>query len=133
MQCIICKIVELNPHPNADHLEIATISVRDELINLVVGTHYEIGTLGIYIPVGAIVPEKLAKEMWVYGRLTGKNKDWVASRKMYGVESSGLFYGSKFYLMVDGSKKIESGPSWENHWQEGDDVTAAIGVTFRNN
>lgn len=82
---------------------------------IVVGDHYSEGQLGFFIPEGSIVPDKLADEMLVLGRLGGKKKNRVLKRRMDGVLSDGLFYGSQ-------------GASWNPKWIIGQDVTEEVGV-----
>jgi hypothetical protein len=74
----------------------------------VVGDHYDEGVLGIFIPDGAIIPDKLVD----------------------GIFSEGLFYGSRFWVVEWGEKVYNDGPSFSPSWKEGDDVSEAIGVTF---
>lgn len=100
--------------------------------HVVVGDHYEDGTLGVFIRAGAVVPERLLREMWLWnedtgkGRLGGKRGDRVRVRDLRGCRSDGLFYGSRY--TADGA--VQAGPSWDEAWssQPGLDVTAALGV-----
>jgi hypothetical protein len=96
-----------------------------------VGVHYDEGTLGIFLPDGAIIPDKLADEMWVKGKLAGKQKNRVKARAMRGVQTEGLFYGSRFFEDKDGTRQLVESASWNPVWKAGDDVTAEIGVTFK--
>jgi hypothetical protein len=98
--------------------------------SVVVGNHYDDGVLGIFIPEGAIVPDKLAEEMWIKGKLAGKKKNRVKSRKIGGSVSEGLFYGSRFFIMKGEEKEYFGGESWNLDWIEGQDVTEEIGVKF---
>jgi hypothetical protein len=125
-KCIVYPI-HLKPHPNADNLSIGQVGDHQ----VVVGVHYDEGTLGIFIPDGAIIPDKLAEEMWLKGKLAGKQKNRVKARPMRGERSDGLFYGSRFYEVKDGQQVWVESASWNHSWKEGDDVTAEIGVTFR--
>ena len=100
---------------------------------IVTGDHYDEGTLGVFIPDGAIIPDKLADEMRVLGKLAGKKKNRVKARTLFGYESEGLFYGSRFYDVIgDNNQKVFGvGPSWNPDWIEGQDVTEELGVTFK--
>jgi hypothetical protein len=109
---------------NKLHVKIAKLGPYQ----VVVGDHYEEGQLGFHIPANAIVPDKIAEEMWLKGKLAGRNKNKVKDRKMYGVTSEGLFYGA--YYFHDGNY-IESS-SWNPSWQEEQDITAEIGVEFND-
>ena len=125
-RCIVYPIHILSDHPEAEGLEVAEVGGH----SLVVGKHYDEGTLGIFIPDGAIIPDKLAEEMRVLGRLAGKQRNRVKARDFFGVFSEGLYYGSRFYDLAEGQKVYSNGPSWNPDWIEGQDVTDEIGVTF---
>jgi hypothetical protein len=129
MKCIVGRI-HLRDHPDPS-LKIGEINGHQ----VVVGNHYEDGTLGFFIPDGAIVPDKLAEEMWVKGRLAGKQKNRVKARKFKGVHSDGLFYGSRYFLPTSTLSKLRGktyhdSPSWKPEWKEGDDVTEQVGIIF---
>jgi len=126
MKCIIAPLINIQRHPTLPHLCTATVAGN----NVVVGDHYDEGALGIFIPEGAIVPDKLAEEMWVKGRLAGKQKNRVKASKRDGAASDGLFYGSRFWTLKDGHKVYQDSASWNPAWKEGDDVTMEVGVTF---
>ncbi len=119
MQCIVYPIKMIRRHPKPG-LWIANVGS----FQVVVGSepdgrcHYEHGQLGFFIPEGAVVPDKLAKEMLVFGMLAGKKKDTVRAKQRQGIASDGLFYGSQ-------------GESWNPAWKEGDDVTDEVGITFK--
>lgn len=125
-QCIIARLTNLRDHPTISHLQLATVAGRQ----VVVGRHYDEGILGIFLPDGAVVPDKLAEEMWVKGKLAGKKGNRVKARERDGILSEGLFYGSIFWVVESEGKVYNKGPSWNPAWTEGQDVTAEIGVTF---
>lgn len=125
-QCIVVSLQNLRDHPSKVDLQIATVAGHQ----IVVGRHYDEGVVGIFIPDGAIIPDRLAEEMWLKGRLAGKNKDRVKKTERNGIVSEGLFYGSRFWLLKDGEKVYQNGPSWNPTWVEGQDVTKEIGVIF---
>jgi hypothetical protein len=118
--------IRLTSHPTQPHLRLGSVGG----FQVVVGDHYEDGTPGVFIPGGAIVPDKLAEEMWVKGRLAGKQKDRVKAREMRGSWSDGLFYGSRYFEVVNGEKVYHDGPSWNPAWVEGQDVTEELGIVF---
>lgn len=113
-KCIVNPI-HLEPHPTREDLKIGKVGGH----TVVVGDHYHEGQLGFFIPENAIIPDKLASEMWVKGRLAGKQKNRVKSRDFFGVHSDGLFYGSQ-------------GASWEEDWKAGDDITEKVGIMFKS-
>jgi hypothetical protein len=125
-RCVVAPIHFKSDHPTADFLQVAEVAGHQ----IVVGRHYDEGTLGVFFPDGAVISQKLAEEMRVAGRLAGKQKNRVKARDFLGVFSEGLFYGSVFFDVVDGVKVYASGSSFDPDWVEGQDVTAELGVTF---
>lgn len=126
MTCIVVRLENLREHPTRTNLQLATVAGKE----IVVGRHYDEGVLGIFIPDGAIIPDRLAEEMWLKGKLAGKNKNRVKRTERYGIVSEGLFYGSRFWTLCGNEKVYQDGPSWNPSWVEGQDVTKEIGVTF---
>ena len=122
---VIVGRISLKDHPTAAHLQVGTVAGYQ----VVVGRHYDEGTMGFFIPDGAIVPDKIAEEMWVKGKLSGKNKDKVKAREMHGVFSEGLFYGSRFWMLEAEEKIYKESASWNPLWVEGQYVSEEIGVT----
>jgi len=91
-------------HPNADRLDIAQIRGW----RCVVGRdQFKTGEAAVYIPIDAVLPETLVKELGIEKGYRNK----VKSIKLRGEFSQGL-------LM-----KVRNG------WKLGDDVTDAIGIT----
>jgi hypothetical protein len=119
MKCLVYAITNITKHPNNQRLWVATAGPW----TIITGSepdgscHYKEGQLGFFLPCGSIVPDRLADEMWVKGKLGGKEKNTVERSNRNGVWSEGLFYGSQ-------------GASWNPAWKEGDDVAAEVGVTF---
>lgn len=126
MKAIIVEIVAIKSIENSQlkHVELSNG------VKLVVGDHYEVGTPGIFIRDGVIVPDKLLVEMWLWneqlnkGRLAGSMGNRVKSRKIAGIDSEGLFYGAYYF---HGGQRIES-PSWNTIWSIGDEVGDQIGI-----
>lgn len=114
---IIVFPISLYDHPTNPQLKIGNVSGQQ----VVTGDHYTQYQLGFFIPEGAVVPEKLLREMWLWndetgkGRLGGKKGNRVKQREMDGVKSTGLFYGSQ-------------GESWNPSWQVGQDITDELGI-----
>ena len=73
-------------------------------------------------------PTAVPDEMWVKGKLSGKNKDRVKAREMHGVFSEGLFYGSRYFVVEFGEKVYIDSPRWNPAWVEGQDVANEVGV-----
>ena len=131
--CIVVKIIDISDIPNSKKKWVVLTSDGNDPVTVVTGDHYENGQPGIFIPEGAIVPEKLLREMWLWndlsnkGRLAGKKGNRVKIRKIDGVVSNGLFYGA--YYLHEGA--CVTSPSWNPLWGLGQDVTQEIGVTFQ--
>jgi RNA ligase (TIGR02306 family) len=96
--------VRLEPHPNADRLELA--KVRGWQCCVVKGQFQE-GGLGIYIPVDAVLPEALIDSLGIRKNYHKR----LRTIKLRGMVSQGLL--------------ISAGP--DN--TEGQDVTEALGIT----
>jgi len=115
--CPVVRIYQIDKHPDADRLQLIKFKVDGTWLQLVTGIHYALNQYGIFIPLGAVVPDKLAEEMELLGKLGGYNKNVVEALQKRGIWSNGLFYG-------------QEGPSFNPKWQEGQDVTEEIGVSF---
>lgn len=100
--------VLIQPHPNADKLELAQIGDYQAIVGK---NQYKTGDLVAYIPEQAIVPQKLLREMGLEGRLSGKGKNRVKAVRLRGILSQGLCYPAR------------------EEWPEGADVTEILGIT----
>ncbi|MCY3986242.1 MAG: RNA ligase (ATP), partial [Candidatus Dadabacteria bacterium] len=106
--------ITIEPHPNADRLELAVIGGYRCIIGK---DQYRTGMLAAYIPEAAICPEDIIAELGLEGRLSGKQKNRVKAVRLRGILSQGLVYpltGKKL-------KKISV--------SEGDDVMGLLGIT----
>lgn len=105
-----CEVVKIDvePHPNADRLEVALIGGYRSII---MKGQFRPGDLAVYIPEQAVVPEEMLKEMGLEGKLAGHEKNRVRAIRLRGVVSQGLLYPAN------------------DDWNEGDDVTEILGVT----
>jgi hypothetical protein len=127
MKTQIVTIDQIDSIPDCNHKRV----ILNNGLTVVTGDHYEVGTPGIYIADGAIVPQKLLEEMWLWnhdlrkGRLAGKRGDRVKTRVLNGVGSAGLFYGAYYF---DKGERKES-PSWNKDWTVGQDVAQEIGIS----
>lgn len=115
------KMHDIRIHPNAPHLRCAFAGEH----KVVTGDHYEEGSLGVFIPAGSIVPDELAEEMWLLGRLGGKKRNRVVAKMMRGELTLGLFYGWK-WRDNDGVRRESK--QWNPAWVEGQDVTEELGL-----
>lgn len=122
---IVRPLIKIRPHPIAKKLRIAECNDKQ----IVVGEHYDEGVLGFFVPPNVIIPDKLLDEMWLKGKLSGKNKNMVQERSMAHVLSSGVFYGSRYYTYENGERVYHESPSWNTSWNDGDDVGGLLGLT----
>lgn len=122
MKCLVYRI-RLTPHSDPK-LMIGQLGDHQ----VVVGNHYDDGVLGFHIPVGAIVPDEILKDMWLLGKLSGSKKNKVKAREMKGILSDGLFYGSRYFVDKDDGRFYIESRSWNPKWKEGDDVAAELGI-----
>ena len=79
--------VKIEPHSNADSLEIARIG---DYRSIVRKGDFKDGDLVAYIPEGAVCPDVLIEQMGLAGRLAGADKNRVKAVKLRGVLSQGL-------------------------------------------
>lgn len=125
-RCVVYPIHLVRDHPAAD-LQVALVGPHQ----VVVGRHYDEGTPVVFIPDGALVPDALADEMRVLGRLAGKRRNRVKARELLGIYSEGLVYGSRFFDVVEGEKRYDVARLWNPEWAEGQDVTEELGIMFK--
>lgn len=99
--------VRIEPHDNADALEIACIGGYRSVVRK---GQFQTGDLVAYIPEQAVLPEALLVEMGLEGRLAGAKRNRVKAIKLRGVLSQGLCYPAR------------------NGWEEGQNVADLLGV-----
>jgi RNA ligase (TIGR02306 family) len=99
--------VAIEPHENADALEIARIGDYRAVVRK---GEFKTGDLIAYIPEGSLVGEALLDEMGLRGKLAGKDGNRVKAIKLRGVLSQGLVYPARA------------------GWSEGQEVSADLGV-----
>ena len=81
--------LRIEPHPNADRLELAAIGG----FRCVVGKDSFVdGDLAAYIPEGAVCPDWLITELGLEGKLAGSKKNRVKAVQLRGALSQGLVY-----------------------------------------
>jgi len=104
---VLVRRIEVFPHPNADLLDLAKV---DDYHCVVKKDQFKTGDLIAYIPEASLVPAALVEEMGLTGRLAGPEKNRVKAVKLRGAVSQGLVLPAR------------------PQWQEGDDVTAELGI-----
>ena len=148
MSAIVCQVINIEPHPNADRLELIHVSwpvrvessssllespavvaatfVPFETERIVTGPHYRIGQLGVYIAAGQQIPGWLAKELWMVGAANTEPLIPVVAKNMRGITSPGVFCGSAF--QNDRTSPWQTWDHWNPDWRVGQDVSASLGV-----
>lgn len=110
----IKKILAIEPHPNADALEIAVIDGYNSIIQK---GQYKKNDLVAYIPEASIIPEWLLKRMGFWdnennsGKLSGTKGNRVKCVRLRGIFSQGICYSvtpTKFIDQFD-ETKLEDG------------------------
>ena len=99
--------IRLEPHPNADAIELAAIGGYRSVVKL---GQFQEGDLLAYIPEGAIIPSGLLQEMGLENYLAGPEQNRVKAIRLRGIVSQGLVWP-----VPDA--------------QEGEDVTERLGIT----
>lgn len=126
MKSVIVGRIQLQDIPGSA-LKKGTINGR----TVVVGDHYDNNTLGFFIPEEAIIPDNLAEDMWVKGKLAGKKGNRVKGKEMAGIFSEGLFYGAHYWTKQDGQFVEVTSRNWNPAWKEGQDITEETGITWK--
>lgn len=106
--CATVLEVTVEPHPNADAIELARVG---DFFSIIKKGYLKTGDLAVYIPEGSVVPEFIQEEVGCLGKLAGSKKDRVKASHLRGVLSQGLCY------------KAREG------WNIGDDKAEELGIT----
>ena len=104
---VTCHRIAVEPHPNADRLELAGIGGYRAIV---LKDQFKTGDLVAYIPEASLVPAELIEQMGLTGRLAGPAHNRVKAIRLRGVTSQGLCLAAK------------------PEWVEGQDVTGELGV-----
>lgn len=143
----IARVVNVQPHPNADRLDRLTLwdGTDEGTYDLLSGKHYVHGQLGILIPLGAVLPGPLAVDMWLWGARA--DRSWIVEAKILrGILSAGLFGGREYRVDPGDPRSVQKHAEmsaagdvllpdgallwsrWNDAWSLGDDVTAELGI-----
>lgn len=114
--CEVCKVDNIEKHPNADRLEIATVKGWQ---CVVLKEKYKIGDEIVYIPIDSMIPFRLSDKIGITNYLHNQEKDGsgnilfgrVKTIRLRGVISQGL--------VID---------KLENKWKLGQDVKELLGI-----
>lgn len=94
----VVKVGKVEPHPDADRLELAVIGGYRSVIGK--GT-LSPGDFVAYIPEGAVLPDSLIAELGLTGRLAGSGMNRVHAVRLRGVLSQGICYKGGFDRTMD--------------------------------
>ena len=109
-----CVKVKIEPHPDADKLELASVSGY----NCIVGKgQFKTDDYAVYIPENSVVPDDVLEELELTGRLAGSKKNRVKAIKLRGVLSQGILYPAT-------GKKMDN-----TYPLEGCDYSERLGIT----
>ena len=114
----LLHFIGVEPHPDADRLELATVG---DYKCVVAKGAFRDGELAAYIPEASIVPDDVIAELGLEGRLSGRDKNRVKAVKLRGVVSQGLVYpvtGRRLQAWIDDGFDLSAG----------DDVTEVLGL-----
>lgn len=139
-EVLVEAVKEVYDHPNADRLSI--VKIRDYnciSAKLEDGSHrYEVGELVVYVPEGALVPEKLLRmgfwnEEKGQGILAGSKGNRVKALKLRDIVSQGIIFpierrGDIVFVDTAGDKTTLV-DGWDGGNLVGMDVTEKLGIT----
>lgn len=133
-QCNVVR-VEIEPHPNADAIELAKVG---GYVSIIKKGQFKNGDLAVYIPEQAVLPEWMLKKLGFWddmngkGRLSGSAGNRVRAIKLRGVLSQGLLLDGNSgdtenptSVMVTSE---EGGIGHSTGFMEGDDTAEFLGV-----
>lgn len=99
--------LEIESHPNADALELAKVG---EYRAVVPKGQYTTGSLALYIPEQAVLPDELIEELGLTGKLAGKAKNRVKAIRLRGELSQGIVCRPKKVFHPDGAVLVPEEP-----------------------
>jgi len=128
-EAVVTRISTIEPIPNADAIEVAVVGEYRSVVRR--GT-FTPGSLAVYIPEAAVVPDLLLKAMGLEGMLAGSKKNRVKAIKLRGCLSQGLLYPVDHGTNSTGpfiTIPTEDGVGTLFPVVEGQDVTADLEIT----
>lgn len=125
----VVRVRAIEPIPGADAIELAVVG---DYRSVVRKNLHSVGSLAVYIPEAAIVPDLLLKAMGLDGMLAGKQKNRVKAIKLRGCLSQGIL------MPVDSGDDVgkpfisiptEDGIGAMHFVGEGDNLADLLGIT----
>lgn len=139
------RITAINPHPNADKLEIIPIEGYQAIV---VKGQFKVGDFAYYIPPDSVVPDRSEYAfLWAnatYEGGTPERKRRIGAKKLRGEWSEGVLMpciepyrdslnGVDFYKPADFALLRDNGNEGKQiQVSEGDDVSEFLGITHYN-
>lgn len=144
---VIGKILEVNPHPNADRLRLTVIDVKSKKLNIVCGApNLEVGQLVAVAMVGAVLPNGLEiKESLIRGEKSegmlcaedelglGKDHDGIMSindNAKVGEAFAKYLKSDDIVLEID-NKSLSNRPDLLNHYGIARELSAIFDLTLK--
>lgn len=115
----LTTILEINPHPNADRLSLATCYGFQVVIKK---DFYNVGDKVVFIPVDSILPDWLEKQLFPEGSKVTLNHSRVRQIRLRGYPSQGMLIHPR-----DLDSKL--GKNWETKVDLETDLSEKLGVT----
>jgi RNA ligase (TIGR02306 family) len=124
----VTRVSAIEPIPDADAIELAVIG---DYRSVVRKRTVSVGSLVVYIPEGAVVPDLLLRSIGLEGKLAGSKKNRVKAMKLRGCLSQGLIYPVDSGEDVSGpflTLPTEDGIGTMLPVHEGQNVAADLGI-----
>jgi phenylalanyl-tRNA synthetase beta chain len=144
---VIGKILEVNPHPNADRLRLTVIDVKNKKLNIVCGApNLEVGQLVAVAMIGAVLPNGLEiKESLIRGEKSegmlcaedelglGKDHDGIMAindNAKVGEAFAKYLKSDDIVLEID-NKSLSNRPDLLNHYGIARELSAIFDLTLK--
>ena len=144
---VIGKILEINPHPNADRLRLTLVDIKSKKLNIVCGApNLELGQLVAVAMVGAILPNGLEiKESLIRGEKSegmlcaedelglGKDHDGIMAineNAKVGEAFAKYLKSDDIVLEID-NKSLSNRPDLLNHYGIARELSAIFDLTLK--
>lgn len=128
----VCRVDQIEPHPNADKMAIATIKGWKTCIRKdEAGTQFKEGDLCVFFPPDAVLPKELSDRLGVTKYLKTLNKDATGKTPEGGRVAVSRLRGQPSYGLVSKLDilPVKMNPDFSMAWKAGDDVAGVLGIT----